>query len=242
MGSFASEDLIQLPRLSASEAASLIAEMLLIAQGRGELPNAIERSRARLEVARTELAAALRKMAGGAATPSARRQAERAIDAAWEATYDWLSGWCKLSEEASPHRAKARALFALVFGEAVAYARLPYKIAGAESKERLAAIDRDGHEATFEALGGSAFLAELRRTLIAADVSAPGAADAHAELAIAAGALRQYVGRVMSHADPEVAGSEALSEELLRPLARFHLMNPWRAPEQDFGPVDVTRF
>src|SRR5690349_10082280 len=129
MSSFNSQDLIQLPRFTGAEAASLIAEALVIAQGKGPLPSHIERSRKRLEASQRDLVDALRAgESSPESTPQARRRAERAIDAAWEATYDWLSGWCKLEGDALAHRARARALFTLVFGESIALAQMPYKI------------------------------------------------------------------------------------------------------------------
>jgi hypothetical protein len=53
--------------------------------------------------------------------------------------------------------------------------------------------------------------------------------------------MRQYVGRIAAHADPEIEGSEALVAKLLRPLHKWHLMNPLRQPEHEYGTVEVTR-
>lgn len=82
-------------------------------------------------------------------------------DAAWSAAFDWLSGWCKLPVEKNPHLAQSNALFKLVFGEALAFINLPYKIEWQQSMLRLDAIEREGHEKTFKQLGGMAFLTHL---------------------------------------------------------------------------------
>ena len=96
--SFTSQDLIQLPRLNAAEAVALITELIAAAAraaDRSPLPARIERGLTRLEEAQTTLSEALLPKAGGS-DPTARRKADIEIDAAWSATFDWLSGWCKL--------------------------------------------------------------------------------------------------------------------------------------------------
>ena len=44
-------------------------------------------------------------------------------------------------------------------------------------------------------------------------------------------ALRQYVSRVASYSDPGTSGSEALSQALLAPLARWYRLHPSRGPD-----------
>jgi hypothetical protein len=173
-----------------------------------------------------------------------RRRADRLLDSAWEATFDWLSGWCKLAEEANPHRSEARELFELIFADALAFGTLPYKIEFAQSRERLAAIELEGHEATFATLGGAVFLAHLRSVHAALQVIVRQdmEIDCHEQLAAAAGALRQYVIRVSSHADTEIYGSEDLSQALMAPLDRWHKLHPARPPEDAFGAVEETLF
>jgi hypothetical protein len=265
MRSFSSPDLIQLPRLGGAEAVRLIADLLAAAEGHGPLPGHIERSRQRLAAARGALHDALTTTAATASNPGFRRIADQALDAAWEATFDWLSGWCKLAEEANPQRAAARALFVKIFAGSAPFTRMQYKVEWVESRTRLDTIDRDGHEATFHALGGAPFLAHLRASQRlcekvmsreasldtagpssndGGDAQAPASespCDVRARLADAAGALRQYLMRIVSHADPEVAGSEVLAEALMRPLVAWHQKNPSRGPESEFGTVEETR-
>jgi len=263
MRSFPSSDLIQLPRLNGGEAVRLIAELLTATEGHEPLPGHIERSRLRLIEARAALKDALAAAAIPAAqNPGFGRIAEQALDAAWEATFDWLSGWCKLAEEVNPHRAAARALFVKVFAGPAAFTRISYKVEWAESRTRLDVIERDDDEATFKALGGAAFLDHLRSaqrlcekamrpgmsldTDVTEAMDAPprseAPADVRSRLADAAGALRQYLMRIVSHADPDVPGSEALSETLMKPLVAWHQKHPSRGPEVEFGSVEETRY
>jgi hypothetical protein len=238
MASLASKDLIQLPRLTASEAAGLLGEMLNAAAGVGPLPAGIERSRQRLATAHATLEQAITGIAVDAADADRQREADRAIDNAWEATFLWLSGFCKLPDAANSHVAAARALFAQIFPDGISFTKLPYKIQFGESQARLESIANEGHEETFAVLGGSSFLAELYRThkgyesalkpLLELD---DDPRNRNEELAAALPALRQYVLRVVSYSDPGIAGSEALSQALLAPLARWYRLHPSRGPD-----------
>jgi hypothetical protein len=239
-------DLVQLPRLNADEAVLLVRELLASAKLAYALPPPIERSRARLATALVDLEAEL-DSPPPTVDPTVRRRADRAIDGAWEATFEWLSGWCKLADEFNPHRSAARALFQLVFADALSFTKLPYKIEWAQSRARLEAIEREGHEPTFGALGGMAFLLQLRAAQkaygVALQLAAPEPTNSARErLAAMTGTLRQYVVRVSSNVDPEVPGSDRLAEDLLRPLAAFHALHPLRAPEVMFGAVQDTMF
>src|SRR5262249_38860248 len=167
-----------------------------------------------------------------------QRVADRAIDNAWEATFQWLSGFCKLPEQANAHLRAARTLHAQIFPDGISFTKLPYREQCAESRAGLDGIANEGHEETFAVLGGSSFLAELYRThkdyeealrpLLALDEDPK---HSHGELAAATVALRQYVARVVSYGDPGVVGSEALSNALLAPLARWYRLHPSRGPD-----------
>lgn len=238
MASSVSSDLIQLPRLTAAEAAGLLGELLQAAEGVGPLPAGIERSRRRVATAFEALERAITGIAVDAADAERQREADRAIDNAWEATHLWLSGFCKLPPEANVHVAAARALAAQIFPDGVSFTRLPYKVQFGESQARLDTIANEGHEETFAVLGGSSFLAELYRThkayaealktLLELDDNPTSRND---ELAAAIPALRQYLSRVVSYSDPGIAGSEALSNALLAPLARWYRLHPSRGPD-----------
>ena len=250
MASLASSDLIQLPRLNAPEAAGLLGEILTAASSVGPLPAGIERSRQRLGAAYTALEGAITGVSVRAGDVDLQREADRAIDNAWEATHLWLSGFCKLPVDANAHVPAARALFTQIFPDGVSFTRLPYRVQFSESQARLDSIANEGHEETFAVLGGSSFLAELYRThkayaealrpLLALDEDTR---NRNEELAAAMSALRQYVSRVVSFADPSVSGSEALSNALLAPLARWYRLHPSRGPDvslTDAEPEDTS--
>ncbi|MFO0589992.1 MAG: hypothetical protein U0441_20790 [Polyangiaceae bacterium] len=246
MASLASSDLIQLPRLNAPEAAGLLGEMLAAASSVGPLPAGIERSRQRLGAAYAALEGAITGVSVRAGDVDRQREADRAIDNAWEATHLWLSGFCKLPVEANAHVPQARALYGQIFPDGVSFTRLPYRVQFSESQARLDSIANEGHEETFAVLGGSSFLAELYRThkayeealrpLLALDDD--NSKGRNEELAAAMVALRQYVARVVTFSDPGISGSEALSNALLAPLARWYRLHPSRGPDTSPGADD----
>ncbi|MEZ4301835.1 MAG: hypothetical protein R3B70_43270 [Polyangiaceae bacterium] len=247
MTSLASSDLIQLPRLTTAEAAGLLGDMLHAASIVGPLPAGIDRSRQRLAGAYAALESAITGIPVGAEDAERQREADRAIDNAWEATFLWLSAFCRLPDAASAHIPAARTLFAQIFPDGTAFTRLPYKVQFAESQARLDAIANEGHEETFAVLGGSAFLAELYRTHKAYEAALKPLLELdddprnrHEELAAAMSALRQYVSRVVSFSDPDLAGSEALSNALLAPLSRWYRLHPSRGPDMSPAGDDDT--
>lgn len=159
----------------------------------------------------------------------AKRKADRWIDSAWSGAFDWLSGWCKLPREKNPHLDQSRALMELCFAEALGFTKLPYRLEWQQSKLRLDAIAREGHEKTFKQLGGAAFLANLTEAQeeygTALGITAIAAPEVTGELGArmlaALAAVRDYVNRVAAHAEPDVPGSDELAEALLLPLSTW---------------------
>ncbi|MFO0592111.1 MAG: hypothetical protein U0441_31500 [Polyangiaceae bacterium] len=232
--SYTTRDLIQLPRLSARQAVVLLTEvMTAAAQAKKDLhlkafPKPIERAHGRLEKAHDELAQLLTPKAKEGDT-QAKRKADRAVDGGWAALFSWLDGWCQLPPERNPHRDQALALRDLVFATGLEFTQLPYKIEWHESKVRLDAIERDGHEATIAKLGGKVFLEHLReaQAKYGEAIGVTEVLQEATEKAIrvqqmaALDALRLYVTRAASHADPEEPGSEELADRLLSPIVRW---------------------
>ena len=241
--SFTARTLIQLPRLSAAEASVLITQLLAAATTEAKaikgnaLPPPIERSRTRLTAAHVSLDEVIAPQIAGDTT--AKRKADRWIDAAWSAGFDWLSGWCKLPVEKNPHLDAARALMDLVYPDALAFTKLPYRIEWQQSKLRLDAIARDGHEKTFKHLGGAAFLANLIEAQegygIALGITAPvpveAASEVRTRMLAALDAVRDYVNRVAAYAEPDVPGSETLAEALLLPLSVWETAHRAATPD-----------
>lgn len=256
--SYTAQNLITLPRLSAAEASVLLTQLLAAASAEAkaakgkELPPPIERSRTRLTYAHVALDEVVAPQVAG--DTKAKRKADRWIDAAWSAGFDWLSGWCKLPPEKNPHLEQAKALRDLVFADALAFTKLPYRIEWQESKVRLDAIAREGHEKTFKQLGGAAFLANLTEAQegygIALGITVPATVEATREVRVrllaALDAVRDYVNRVAAHAEPDVPGSEELAEALLLPLSVWEATHRAAAPDAEgevaapAAPADTT--
>lgn len=105
--------------------------------------------------------------------------------------------------------------------------KLPCRVEWQQSKVRLDAIEREGHEKTFKQLGGSAFLANIAEAQeaygIALGITVPGPVEVTAEVGLrllaALAAVRDYVNRVAAYAEPDVPGSEELADALLLPLS-----------------------
>ena len=241
--SYTSQSLIQLPILSAAEAAVLGTQILTAATAEAataknkELPPPIERSRKRLTVANVALNEVVAPQIAG--DTQVKRRADRWIDGAWSAGFDWLSGWCKLPVEKNPHLAEAKALMVLVFPDGLSFTKLPYRVEWQESKVRLDAIARDGHDKTFKQLGGAAFLANIVEAqagygvALHITVAAPAEATAAVRVRLVAvlDAVRDYVNRVSAHAEPDVPGSEKLAEALLLPLSVWETTHRAAAPD-----------
>jgi hypothetical protein len=241
--SFTAQDLIQLPRLGAAEAAVLITQLLTAAATEAKaakskaLPPPIARSCARLTAAHAALNEVVEPQVAG--DTQAKRRADRWIDSAWSAGYDWLSGWCKLPVEKNPHLDRARALMALVFPDALGFTKLPYRVEWQQSKLRLDAITREGHDKTFNQLGGAAFLANLleaqeaygKALNITVPVEIEATGEVRVRLLAALAAVRDYVNRVAAYAEPDVPGSDELAEALLLPLSVWESAHRATIPE-----------
>ncbi|HSN98012.1 MAG TPA: hypothetical protein VLS89_06925 [Candidatus Nanopelagicales bacterium] len=265
--SFGFDNLVTLPRLSAAEAVVLMTELdtaakAWVAQEKKRLesekkkkpkdedllPQAIARSLARLLAQRSALALITAPSTQEADT-QVKRKADRALDNAWGATFDWLIGWTRLPEPWNPDQAAALTLHRLVFPQMLGFLKLAYKIQWRESQARLDAIARENQEETFKRLGGLKFLAAIRDThaeygrvlhITAARPDEPPEADVRAALLAALGAMREYVARVAAHADPDDPGSEALTQALLRPVVAWESRSGRGGGAESEGPDGAT--
>ena len=132
--------------------------------------------------------------------------------------------------EKNPHLPRATALFTLVFGDALAFTKLPYKVEWKESKSRLDAIESEGHSKTFKTLGGAVFLSHLLEMQeaygAALHITEPrpdsaSTPDMRVKFDAALAAIRDYASRVAAHADPDLPGSAELASALLQPLSQW---------------------
>lgn len=220
--------------MSAPQTVVLLTEVITAAAaakkslGLKQLPKALERAFGRMEEAHAELVKVLTPQAKEGDT-QAKRKADRVVDSAWAALFSWLNGWCQLPAEVNPHQDQAIALRDLVFAEGLGFTQLPYKIEWHESKVRLDAMTRDGHDVLIKKLGGQPFLDHLRDAQSRyGDVIGVTEIPTETTLkvvrtkqAAALDALRLYVTRAASHADPEEPGSEELAEKLLAPIVKW---------------------
>jgi hypothetical protein len=198
-------------------------------EGEGEpiaLPEKIARSRQRMEHADAELIEVLRPEVAPA---KVKKEADRVIDNAWSAFYNWLSGWCKLPISRNPLRERCDHLFAICFFEGLIFTLRAYKIEWQDSDNRIKSIDKEGHRQTISDLGGDPFIAEIddahafygKVLGITAPRSPAEVATLGSKRDALLAAIRDYVTRVTAHAEPDDPGSQELVDRLLRPLVEW---------------------
>jgi hypothetical protein len=227
-------DLIILPRLDAGAADALVTELLSLAKGK-KLESRVESARKALAQRQKELQTALtvRLQALPASDTARAKAADQAEDAAFSATFDWLTGFSKLPDSAE-ESAAARSLLGALFRDGLKFTQLPYKLEWAEADARLRAIDADPALASaFARLGGEIFLKTLRKAhkeygaalgITSASAKAaepPNGASVKEPLGAVRAALRTYALRVLAHADGDEAEIAAKTSELLAPLLEW---------------------
>ncbi|MBI5478382.1 MAG: hypothetical protein HY906_05965 [Deltaproteobacteria bacterium] len=202
-----------------------------VAQQLGPLAQPLDRALGRMTTARDRLEDADR--ARGQTTPAdpaARTAADRAVDTAWSAFEGWLGGWCRLEDHGSPSAADARRVYDRLFPDGLRFIKMEFKLEWAESRKRLGMMETEGLRPIIEQLGGRRFVdqiavaqaryGEVLNITTAAPESAP-AARVRTFMDAAHAALRDYVSKVVALRDPEVAGSDALADRLLKPLLEW---------------------
>lgn len=236
-------ELVTLPRLDANGADALVTELLAHAKGK-KLAAPVERARKALAEAQKGLKSAIaaRLQTLPTADSARAKAADQAEDAAFSATFDWLTGFSKLPDSFE-QGAVARRLMGAFFRDGLKFTQLPYKLEWAEADARLRAVTDDRSlEQAFTTLGGEVFLKNLRRAHKeygeALGVTTPKQAEqgtvlVKEPLATLRGALRTYVLHVLAHQDDDGASTVDVAEGLLAPLAA------WEAPTRN-GKAVVT--
>jgi hypothetical protein len=224
------------PRKKTAPPASLPTE---VAPGTA-LPPQIAASLARLCRGRDELRVVVRTTAEPtAAMPDATRAAANgASDAGWRAFEGWLGGWAQLDDGEAPGAAEAHALHARVFPTDVPRGEAGLRFIGWRPRKQWEAMDArmevlatEPARRLVESLGGARFLAHLRTTHAefgraygfthaTANAGTP-AVDTRPQWLAAQDALRDYVRKVATYADPDVPGSAALAGYLLGPFVEM---------------------
>lgn len=230
------DDLVLLPRLDASGAALLGEALLAQASQAGELPQPIEKARAQLVQAHAQLGKALnsRRFEAPGEHSAQAHDADRALDNAWTALHNLLTGWASLPGEGAGSAEKAKRVLEKVFPEELSFLQLPYKVEYSESAQRLATINEGGFEADIRELGGGIFLKVLRGAhrvygevlgLSAQAQSSTGVGELRDAMHEFVHALRVYVLKVSAHVEQGDPASEQLADQLLAPLAEWRRLN-----------------
>jgi hypothetical protein len=226
MRSFGANDLVALPRLSASGAVALGQALLTVAKGKTHLPELIGQRLVALEAAHTALCDALGNQAQVLPDPQRARNADLATDQTWSAFHDWLIGWGKLR---GPEAESARTMYSVLFPTKLKFTRLAYRLEWAEAEARLGRIAKEGFDRKIEQMGGSVFLEQLKAAHraygealgITAEGQDAAAAGLREPLDRFLSKLRAYVLAVAAYADDPDEVSVAFTDALLIPLRQW---------------------
>jgi hypothetical protein len=230
---FEPSTLVQFPRTSAEQTLALVGKVLSVADARASLPAGLQPVTARLKAAHAGLQQALVDRQAAAAAPapaSGTRELDAMVDQAWNALRTWLSAWTFMDDRVNPAVPAAKKLFAMLFPEGLTFTQLPYRAEWAEIETRLKAVLQGGYEATFAALAGQPFLdrvTELQKQygelLHVTQPSSTAERDPVVRPAYdaALSALREYVVKVVAHAEPDQPATGELTQALLQPLAEW---------------------
>lgn len=260
--SFSANHLVTLPKLDARAALALGAALLtaaktyLVKNKLKALPPRIAKANAKLATATAHLQATIASRLSTSTDDSARAQiADRALDAAWSALYDWLTGWSKLPR--SSQAKIATPILADIYPEGLRFILLAYKLQWAESAARLETIKKAKLDDAIKELGGEPFLKVLRAchkeygdALGVTEVpSEKVTATIREALDAFSTSLRKYALAVTAFAEDEDEdeSAAALADALLAPLTEWEspsttessgdeAADPGGAPESETKP------
>jgi hypothetical protein len=234
MRSFASFDLVQLPKLSAEETLTLVNEIVTEAEGVGGLGEPVREALAEVVISRDLLSEALvtkRRVAaaeGGGVDPLRARAADRSIDNCWGALYDLLGAWGRL--EGDPRAERARFCRAAIFPDGLTFLNKPFKEQWADSETRLVLIAEEKYDEEIEVFGGAPFLAAVREShqeygeALHVKAKYPGpseSVDLREPVSAAQGAVREYALQVAASRRRSKPATVALADRLLGPISRW---------------------
>jgi len=223
------QDMVALPKLSSSDAVVLatqlgtaFVELERLATQSAPLPQNLQRAFARMEAARETLEAALAPIPYNS---QAARAADGALDDAWGACSDWLTGWARLPLSRQPLANEIAELHRTLFGDGLRFLLLAYRNQWQESKSRLEILNQEPNRAILARLGGEAFLSHLLEAQSAYGealgittpvlVTPPEIREYLAALQLA---LKDYVLKVQATIEPDDSSTAERAETLLNPL------------------------
>lgn len=240
-------DMVQLPKLDAASAVTLVHQLLTLAAQHKKLPSGVDKARKRLIISHKEVQAGLsERLAGSVGDPRRARSADQWEDQAFSALYDLLSAHSKLPDS-EPSAATARTVLATVFPDGLKFTQLTYSQQWAEASARLQRIEADGLAKALRELGGEPFLRNLNKahkeygealgvTSPRATVAAP-TAPVREPLQRLQDALRQYVLQLVANVNEDEPATVELAEELLNPLAEWQRRSPRSAAATEPAPA-----
>jgi len=223
---FASLDLVQLPKLDSVGAQTLGTEVIAAAKGRTLASNVSDALGELAASHRALQAASARRLPTTAsADPARTKAADAALDLTWSALFDFLRGWSKLPDHGNA--VIADNLLAQVFPEGLKFVLLAYKLEWAESNTRLLLIKGRELDAEFEKLGATPILKRLREAhkeygqalgVTSATKAAAANATMRDVLEEFSAALRHYIVCVAASVRRNDGKSAAFAEALLAPV------------------------
>lgn len=164
-------------------------------------------------------------------TATAQDDANRECDACWTALDPWLEGWTLSQDDGElPTPADAAWLYGALFPkpEGRKFINHRPRLQWKAMKPRMEVLASERGQSVIKGFGGERLYKQLAAShtrfgkafgflALVADADDPET-DARPELNAAKEALREFVRKVESYAEPTISGSEALSAFLLKPF------------------------
>ncbi len=231
MSRYTALSLIPLPRVSATAAVALGAQVLSAASGLKRDKGFPKELQKPLDILSEKAASLSAAVSGSVVAVSAPKSADvpaldKDLDNCWGGTDDRLLGLSRLPNE--PKAAEAAALRGRLFPDGLKFLTLEYKVEWAESKARLDHIDAENLGPEIDRLAGKEFLPAIRKAHAAygeaQGLSGSVAAPVTEQPILGTTrddflkALRRYVTKIVAFGDDDTAEGEAVMKALLWPI------------------------
>ena len=235
--------LIALPKQNALGLVALLKAVLAVKNAPGSLKKPASRMKKALKQLQTSLEQQV------AASSGDQRGADDAEDTLFRAIYQWLHGWSLLGSARSK---LADGLLACLYpDDSLRFIQLTYREEWAEADTRMQRLTAQSLEGGFKQLGGEEFLTRLRAVHGAYGKAlhitredegdeSDGAVSIADAMAVAEGALRDYVLKASALVDPDKAATAKLVARLLKPVTEAQsAARNTPAPAADPAPAPV---